>query len=193
MRGGVRREDTPATRGRCVSMPTTAELPLIDGPGGQRERAALGVAAHSPPVAGWTTQPSELANPLQRRGQVGSRRKRRGSDAVSPGPGPRSWTPRRRPSSSPAQPPGPRLGGPSGPARRRAPRARTGARGRRRRPGIRSVALAWTENPRPGCHRCRDSPTPACVSRRQADLTRAASPSSGRTPRRRSRPSPSAR
>jgi hypothetical protein len=41
------------------------------GPGGQRERAALGVPAHRPPIAGMDDRAAELADALERRGQVG--------------------------------------------------------------------------------------------------------------------------
>jgi hypothetical protein len=39
--------------------------------GGQRERAALGVPAHSPPIAGVDDRAAELADALECRGQVG--------------------------------------------------------------------------------------------------------------------------
>ena len=39
--------------------------------GGQRERAALGVPAHGPPIAGVDDRAAELADALECRGQVG--------------------------------------------------------------------------------------------------------------------------
>ena len=39
--------------------------------GGQRERAALGVPAHGPPIAGMDDRAAELADALECRGQVG--------------------------------------------------------------------------------------------------------------------------
>ena len=41
------------------------------GCGGQRERAALGVPAHGPPIAGMDDRAAELADALKCRGQVG--------------------------------------------------------------------------------------------------------------------------
>jgi hypothetical protein len=41
------------------------------GRGGQRERAALGVPAHGPPIAGVDDRAAELADALECRGQVG--------------------------------------------------------------------------------------------------------------------------
>jgi len=41
------------------------------GRGGQRERAALGVPAHGPPIAGMDDRAAELADALECRGQVG--------------------------------------------------------------------------------------------------------------------------
>jgi hypothetical protein len=40
------------------------------GRGGQRERAALGVPAHGPPIAGVDDRAAELADALECRGQV---------------------------------------------------------------------------------------------------------------------------
>ena len=46
-------------------------LPTGCGRGGQRERAALGVPAHGPPIAGVDDRAAELADALECRGQVG--------------------------------------------------------------------------------------------------------------------------
>ena len=70
--------------------------------GGERERAALGVAADRPALAGVDDRAAQLGNARQRRlhSLDGEVRERRGVA----GPGPRAWTPRRRPSASASQP-----------------------------------------------------------------------------------------
>jgi hypothetical protein len=44
---------------------------LLGGRGRQRERAALGVPAHGPPIAGVNDRAAELEDALECRGQVG--------------------------------------------------------------------------------------------------------------------------
>jgi hypothetical protein len=48
------------------------------GRGGQRERAALGVPAYGPPIAGVDDRPAQRADALERCGQVGDREVRKG-------------------------------------------------------------------------------------------------------------------
>jgi hypothetical protein len=88
---------------------------------------------------GWITEPSSS----QTRWTVAGRSAttKYGREAVSPGPGPREWSPSRRSPASLSIRSQPR--GAVARDQRRGRRARTGGRDRGRRPGIRSVAPAW--------------------------------------------------
>ena len=103
----------PARKRLRRSLPRTHALPLrassgrraLSGGrrcGGQGEGAALSVAADGPELARVDDRATELLDPLECRGQVANGEV--GREAVSPGPGPRSWTPRRRLSVSVSHP-----------------------------------------------------------------------------------------
>src|SRR6185312_17527912 len=60
-------------------------LPGYCGRGGQRERAALGVPAHGPLIAGMDDRASEFADEVERSGQVSDGEVRKGSGIAGTG------------------------------------------------------------------------------------------------------------